>query len=90
MVVTYYIKFFCIGTDRHSIVEADIESFPNVAKMEENITKDRILVKIKIIRANFRKAVDIGKRSGGRGVLLLHFTTYIKVSIRHENFLIMN
>ena len=65
--------------DRHSIVEADIESFPNVAKMEENITKDRILVKIKI-----------GKRSGGGGVLLLHFTTYIKASIRHENFLIMN
>ena len=90
MVVTYYIKFFCIGTDRHSIVEADIESFPNVAKMEENITKDISLVKIKIIRANFRKAVDIGKRSDGGGVLLLHFTTYIKVSTRHENFLIMN
>ena len=76
--------------DRHSIVEADIESFPNVAKMEETITKDRILAKIKIIRANFRKAVDIGKRSGGGGVLLLHFTAYIKVSIRHENFPIVS
>ena len=71
-------------------MEADIESFPNVAKMEETITKDRILAKIKIIRANFRKAVDIGKRSGGGGVLLLHFTAYIKVSIRHENFPIVS
>ena len=71
-------------------MKADIESFPNVAKMEETITKDRILAKIKIIRANFRKTVDIGKRSGGGGVLLLHFTAYIKVSIRHENFPIVS
>ena len=41
--------------------------------MEEIVTKDRISAKIKIILADFRKAVDSGKKSGGGSVV---FTFY--------------
>ena len=41
--------------------------------MEEIVTKDRISAKIKIIQADFRKAVDSGKKSGGGSVV---FTFY--------------
>ena len=41
--------------------------------MEEIVTTDRILAKIKIIRTDFRKAVDSGKKSGGGRVV---FTFY--------------
>ena len=41
--------------------------------MEEIVTKDRISAKIKIIQADFRKAVDSGKNSGGGSVV---FTFY--------------
>ena len=41
--------------------------------MEEIVTTDRISTKIKIIRTDFRKAVDSGKKSGGGRVV---FTFY--------------
>ena len=47
--------------------------FPNGTKVEEIVTKDRTSAKIEIIRAEFRKAVGSGKKSGGGRVV---FTFY--------------
>ena len=54
-------------------MEADIERFPNREKVEEILTNDRISAKIKNIRTDFRKAVESGKKSGGRRAV---FTFY--------------
>ena len=68
-----YVKIKEIFIDRYPTEEADIERFPNRAKVEEIVTTDRISAKIKIIRVYFRKAVDSGKKSGGGRVV---FTFY--------------
>ena len=47
--------------------------------MEKIVTKDRILAKIKIIRADFRKAVDIGQWRVVVCSLCLYFIAYAKV-----------
>ena len=59
-----YEKIKEIFIDQYPTEEADIERFPNKAKVEEIVTKDRISAKIKIIRGDFRKVVDSGKNSG--------------------------
>ena len=53
--------------------EADIERLPNGTKVEKKVTKERISAKIKIIRTDFRKAVDNGKKSGSGRIV---FTFY--------------
>ena len=53
--------------------EADIERLPNGRKVEKKVTKERISAKIKIIRTDFRKAVDSGKKSGSGRIV---FTFY--------------
>ena len=53
--------------------EADIERLPNGTKVEKKVTKERISAKIKIIRTDFRKAVDSGKKSGSGRIV---FTFY--------------
>ena len=68
-----YEKIKEIFIDRYPTEEADIERFPNETKVEEIVTKDRISAKTKIIRADFRKAVDSGNKSGGGRVV---FTFY--------------
>ena len=62
-----------ISIDRYPTEEADIERFPNRTKVEEIVTKNRISAKIKIISADFRKAVDSGKKSSDWRVV---FTFY--------------
>ena len=53
--------------------EVDKEKYPNAEKIGEVLTKDRISAKLKIIRADFRKAIDKGKRSGGGRVVFTFF-----------------
>lgn len=43
----------------------DKEKFPRRTEVSGNFNKDRILNKLKRIKLNFRKAVDMGRRSGG-------------------------
>lgn len=47
--------------------------FLNGTRLEEIITKDRTSAKIKIIHANFKKAVGIGKKIGGGQVVFTFF-----------------
>ena len=53
--------------------EVDKEKFGNGEKIGEVLTKDWISAKLKIIRADFRKAIDKGKRSGGERVVFTFF-----------------
>ena len=53
--------------------EADKEKYPTAEKIGDVLTTDWISAKLKIIRTDFRKAIDKGKRSGGRRVVFTFF-----------------
>ena len=53
--------------------EVDKEKYPNAEKIGEVLTKARISAKLKIIRADFRKAIDKGKKMAV-GECCLHFS----------------
>ena len=67
-----------IFINRYPTEEADIERFPNGKITEEIVTKGRISANVKIIRADVRKVVYSGKKSGG-GRVVLYFIAYAKV-----------
>ena len=48
------------------------DEYPRSNKLEE-ITKERISAKLKVIRKNYKKAVDCGKRSGGGRVVMTFY-----------------
>ena len=54
-------------------MEVDKENNPNAPIIGELLTKDRISAKLKIFRADFCKAIDKEKRSGGRRVVFTFF-----------------
>ena len=59
-----------------SICELLLERYPEDVTTYQNkdqINKDRVAAKLKMIRAGFRKAVDAGKRSGGGRVVFTFF-----------------
>ena len=62
-----------IVVENYPTDEADKEKYPNGEKMGKVLTKDPISVKLKIIRADFRKAIDKGKRGGGGRVVFTFF-----------------
>ena len=62
-----------ILVENYSADEVDKEKYPNGKKIGEVLTKDRISAKIKIIRADFCKAIDKGKRISGRRVVFTFF-----------------
>ena len=53
--------------------EVDKEKYPNGEKVGEVLTKDRIFAKLKIIRADFHKAIAKGKRSDRGRVVFTFF-----------------
>ncbi len=48
------------------------EAFPKSLSLE-TISKDRICIKVKTIRGNFKKAVDKGRRSGGGRIVMTFY-----------------
>lgn len=65
---------FC---DQYPGVEDD-DNFPR-SKILDSITKERVSAKIKSIRANFKKAVDTGKRSGGGRIIFTYYDICEKI-----------
>ena len=48
------------------------EDFPKSLSLE-TISRDRICIKVKTIRVNFKKAVDKGRRSGGGRIVMTFY-----------------
>ena len=64
------------------IREIFIERYPQSSEVDEDFpkcsslhsfTKERIAAKVKNIRKNFKKAVDLGKRSGGGKIVMTFY-----------------
>lgn len=70
-----YDKVKEIFVERYPKVEAGeepTEDFPK-ARCLERVSKDRIAAKLKSIRKSYKKAVDLGKRSGGGRVVMTFY-----------------
>ena len=64
----------CLSKYIQKIKDGDVldDEYPRLSKLEE-ITKERISAKLKIIRKNYKNAVDCGKRGGcGRVVMTFY------------------
>ena len=51
----------------------DDEDFPKCSSLY-SFTKERIAAKVKNIRKNFKKAVDMGRRSGGEKIVMSYYS----------------
>ena len=48
------------------------EGFPKLSVLD-SITKERMAAKVKQLRVKYKKAVDLGKRSGGALIIMAYF-----------------
>ena len=48
------------------------EEFPKLSVLD-SITKERVAAKVKQLRVKYKKAVDLGKRSGGGRIIMAYF-----------------
>lgn len=53
----------------------DSEKYPN----KKTVNKDRVTAKLKQIRANFKKAADLGKKSGGGRIVFTYYDIFVKL-----------
>ena len=59
-------------SDNTNNEEVDSEDFPKSSSLH-SFTKERVAAKVKNVRKNFKKAVDLGRRSGGGKIVMTFY-----------------
>ena len=70
-----YDKIRSLFAERYPKVNCEVEideEFPKSLSLD-TITKERIAAKVKNLRKNYKKAVDLGKKSGGGRIVMTYY-----------------